>query len=255
MYGLIVTAGIFISAWYAEAEMINKKKDPEIVWGALVWVLVLGIIGARLFHVFDLWSYYSQSPILILEVWRGGLGIIGGIIGGILGLAIYSLKNGLKRTELLSLLDLAGASAPLGQAIGRWANYFNQELFGLPTKLPWGIYIPKDLRPGNYYTFTHFQPLFLYESLGSLLIFFLIFILRHKIKSKVKLLDGDVFLIYLSCYGTLRFLLENFRIQSWELGGINVIKTISAIFILFPCLILLLRRIKKNRIRTFLKNT
>ena len=93
MYGLVVTAGIFIAAWYAGEEFAMQKEDKEIVWDALLWILIFGILGARLYHVVDLWPYYSQNPLLILQIWYGGLGIIGGIAGGIAGLLIFAQRK------------------------------------------------------------------------------------------------------------------------------------------------------------------
>lgn len=242
MYGLVVTAGIFISTWFAEKELLNEKKEVEILWNALLWILIFGIIGARLFHVIDLWSYYSQNLILIPQIYRGGLGIFGGIIGGSLGLIVFCVKNKFSLAETLEFFDLVALSLPLGQFVGRWANYFNQELFGLPTKLPWAIFIPTFKRPEGFTKDHTFHPLFLYESIASLLIFFILFALKHKLQNKIKLLPGDLFLVYLFLYSLLRLALEPLRITHFVFYGFNVVSSISLIFAIFSLIILIKRK-------------
>lgn len=244
MYGLIITAGIFIASWYAEKEAIHNKKDPDTIWGALLWLLIFGIIGARLFHVIDYWSYYSLNPVLIPQIYRGGLGIFGGILGGSVGLVIYCLKNKFTKKELLELFDITARALPLGQFIGRWANFFNNELYGLPSKLPWSIYIPPEKRLEGYINYSTYHPLFLYESIGSIFIFFILFIFKYKLKNKVKLLDGDLFLLYLLSYSILRFTLEPLRLTHWVVNGFNVIQLICIALALTSFLILLFRKEK-----------
>lgn len=249
MYGAIVAAGIFIASWFAEQICIYKKKDPKLIWDALLWALVFGLIGARLFHVIDFWFYYSQDPIAIFKIWQGGLGIIGALLGGLAGVLLFARRRGLGTKGALWLLDLAGLSLPLGQAIGRWANYFNQELYGLPSKLPWSIYIRPEKRVMGFKDYSSYHPLFLYESLGSLLIFIFIFLVHNNSnllkKLKIKLVDGDVFLLYLTCYGFLRFVLEPLRIVHWEVFGINLVQTLS-LLPLFISLTVIIKRWKKR---------
>ncbi|OGC50775.1 prolipoprotein diacylglyceryl transferase [candidate division WWE3 bacterium RIFCSPHIGHO2_01_FULL_40_23] len=247
MYGLIVAAGIFIAAWYAEQEAKINGVDTETVWSILAWVLIFGIIGARIFHVIDFWPYYSEDPWLILQIYRGGLGIFGGIFGGLIGLSLYSLKNKLSLNEILKFLDLAFSALPLGQFVGRWANFFNQEVYGLPSKLPWAIYIPEAKRFSQFVRFETYHPLFLYESIGCLVIFLVLFTLKHKFKTRVKLLDGDIFLMYLFTYGLLRLALEPLRIIRFEVYNFSVVSAISTILILASFFTLLLRKEGKKK--------
>ncbi len=245
MYGAIVAAGIFIASWLAEQISIYEKKDSELTWDALLWSLIFGLVGARLFHVIDFWFYYSQNPIQILEIWKGGLGIFGAILGGLAGILLFAKRRGLGKKGTLWLLDLVGLTLPLGQAIGRWANYFNQELYGLPSKLPWSIYIGPEKRLMGFKSYSTYHPLFLYESLGDLLIFTLLFLIHNNPaflkKFKVKLVDGDIFLIYLTCYGILRFILEPLRIVHWEVLGINLVQTISLLPLLISFTVIIKR--------------
>jgi len=210
LYGLMIGLGVLVGAWAA------AKKDKKI-WDCLLWVIGGGIIGARLYHVVDLWSYYSQHLAQIPAVWQGGMGIYGGILGGILGLWIYVKKR--KGATLLfwKLLDAGAVGLPLGQAIGRWGNYFNQELYGKPTSLPWGIFIRPENRLIQVMEFERFHPLFLYESLWCLIIFFVL----------LKIVKKNHFIIYLGLYGLGRFFLEFLRIEAWTISGINVAQMIS----------------------------
>ncbi len=131
MYGLIIVFAILVAALYAEKIAKKQSKNTNILWGALFIGLIFGVIGARLFHVLDLWPYYLQHPTNILKVWYGGLGIFGGILFGGLAGACY-LK--LKHEPLLPWFDIAALALPLGQALGRFANYANDEL------LPFALY-------------------------------------------------------------------------------------------------------------------
>lgn len=217
LYGLMVGLGVLVGAWAA------SKKDKKI-WDALVWVIGGGIVGARLYHVVDLWSYYSQHLAQIPAVWQGGMGIYGGILGGVLGLWLYVKKRkGATLPLFWKLLDAGVVGLPLGQAIGRLGNYFNQELYGLPTNLPWGIYIRPENRLLSVWEFERFHPLWLYESLWCLIIFITII----KIIKVIPMGKGKVFAIYLGLYGLGRFFLEFLRIETWMINGVNVAQAIS----------------------------
>jgi len=217
LYGLMIGLGVLVGAWVA------SKKDKKI-WDCLVWVIGGGIIGARLYHVVDWWSYYSEHLSQIPAVWQGGMGIYGGILGGILGLWIYTRRREEPNLRLLKLLDAGALGLPLGQAIARWGNYFNQELYGLPTNLPWGIYIRPENRLLEVMDFKYFHPLFLYESIYCLIIFIIII----KIIKVIPIGRGKIFAAYLGLYGFGRFWLEFLRIESWTIQGINVAQVISA---------------------------
>jgi len=248
LYGFFITLGIIIGAFVADR--LNKKYrvssiEYQIsVFDILPWVLIPGIIGARLYHVIDYWSYYSKTPIEIFKIWNGGMGIYGGLIGGIVGLILFSKTLNLSISQSLSLLDLSAIALPIAQSIGRLGNYFNQELFGLPTNLPWGIYISMDKRPMGFMNYEYFHPLFFYESIGCLIIFivllgFLSCSFRSGIENDSRSRSGKtgtVFFLYLFLYSLLRFFLEFLRIRSWTIGQIRVNQLVSAIFILISLL-------------------
>lgn len=226
LYGFLIGLGVLVAAEVAErvrCKLAAKDKEWRAVsvWDSLIWAVAGGLIGARLYHVIDWWDYYWLHPEEIIKLWRGGLGIFGGILGGAIGLWIYSRS----KKRLLMMLDLAGLSLPLGQAIGRWGNYFNQEVYGLPTNLPWAIYIKPENRLLSVIDFERFHPLFLYESLWCLLIFGLIYWLIEK--KKLVIGKGRVLVLYLGLYGLGRFFLEWLRIEGWIINGVNVAQAIS----------------------------
>src|SRR3990172_5807071 len=147
-YGVIIMLGAVAGAWLAGREVKRRGGDPEVVWDLLVYLIIGGVIGARLWHVFTpppssieqgiTTAYYLTHPLDLINLRKGGLGIPGAVIGGALALYFYARKHELSFAEWA---DIAAPALALGQAIGRWGNYFNQELYGAPTNLPWKIYI------------------------------------------------------------------------------------------------------------------
>mgnify|MGYP000692919555 CR=1 FL=1 len=224
LYGLMVGLGVWLGAWTAE-KIRNKFKNnykflSKIdIWDNLVWIVGMGIIGARIYHVIDFWGYYKNHLVEVPQVWLGGLGIYGGIIGGIIGARLATKE----KQRFLGLLDLGGVGLPLGQAIGRWGNWFNQELYGKPTDLPWGIYIEPEKRLLSVIEKEYFHPLFFYESLWCLVSFLLII----KTINCWKIGQGRVISLYLGLYGFGRLVLEFWRIDSWTVNGVNVAQAIS----------------------------
>lgn len=219
-YGFLIGLGVAVAV-YVSLRLARRFKVKEgEVWDGMVWVLGGGIMGARIYHVLDWWQYYIVHPGEILAFWHGGMGIYGGIVGGLIGLWWYSRKRG---KSLLRLADLAVIGLPLGQAIGRWGNFINQELYGKPTNLPWGIYIRPENRLLSVMEFAKFHPLFLYESLWSLVVFFILLRLVKRQKRQ----RGEIFFSYLGLYSFGRFWLEWLRIESWLIGGVNVAQMIS----------------------------
>jgi len=194
--------------------------NPDHVWNGLIWVLILAVIGARLYHVltpspsmaaFGIESPmdYFRNPYQLINVRNGGLGIYGGILGGLIGLFIYARRA---KIPMLPWADLAVVGLALGQVFGRWGNFFNQELYGAPSDLPWAVTIDPQFRLHAYSEFSRFHPAFLYESLWSLLTFFVLYFLVKKYSQK--LFDGEVMALYLIFYAIGRTLLEMVRLDS-----------------------------------------
>ncbi|MBE9524844.1 MAG: prolipoprotein diacylglyceryl transferase [Chloroflexi bacterium] len=229
-YGIILMLGAVAGAWLATRQAKFRKQDPEIVWDLLVWLLVSGIVGARLWHIFTpppsmvaagiTTKYYLTHPLAALAIWRGGLGIPGAVLGGALALYFFSRK---KQLSFTLWADIAVPGLALGQAIGRWGNFVNQELYGAPTDLPWGIFIDSAHRLSEYAEYTHFHPTFLYESLWNLGNVFLLLWLGRRFTDK--LMSGDLMLIYLVTYPVGRFLLEFIRLDSSQVAGLNANQT------------------------------
>ncbi len=226
-YGVLVVTGAIVAAFIATREAARKGEDPDRVWDILLWVLPAGLICARLYHVVSAWDLYKNDPLTIITNWRG-LAIYGAVGGGLIALWAYTRLN---KLNLARWMDIAAPGLILAQAIARWGNFFNQELYGPPTDLPWGIYIEPAYRYPDLANFDRYHPLFLYESLWNLLIFaFLIWIARRG----PKLLDGDLICLYGIGYSTGRFFLEMLRPEAWNLNGFRTAQII-ALAIIIAC--------------------
>lgn len=248
-YGIIIMFGVLAAVWVAIKEAERREQDSENVWDIVPWLLILGIVGARLWHVFTPSQsmgvgpeYYFSHPLEILNTRNGGLGIPGAVIGGLLALLIYTKRKGL---NFLTWADIIVPGLALAQAIGRWGNFFNQELYGPPSDLPWAIFIDPAHRLAGYEEFTHFHPMFLYESIWNLFNFFLLMFLGRA--KEDKLLPGDLLYIYLIIYPIGRFLLEFIRLDASYIGGININQIIMACVAVFATWMLIFNHIRAKR--------
>lgn len=226
LYGILISVSI-LSCIYVALDLAGK--DKETVWGISFWAILSGIIGARLFHVVSDFEYYQNSLISILYIWKGGLGIWGGIAGGIIG-AISYLRA--RNKPVWYWLDICFVSLPLGQAIGRWGNFFNKEIYGPVTKLPWGININGEKH----------HPVFFYESVLDLVNFALLFLLYSKTNLKNK--GGFITALYFLNYSVIRFVMEFFRQDHWTVAGLNVSLLIPILLFMTAlcCLVIIQRR-------------
>jgi phosphatidylglycerol:prolipoprotein diacylglycerol transferase len=242
-YGIIIMLGAVAGAWLAVGEAKRRGYDPEIVWDLLIYLIIGGIVGARLWHVFTpspssveqgiTTQFYLTHPLDLINLRKGGLGIPGAVIGGVIALFIYTRRHYLDFTEWV---DIAAPSLALGQAIGRFGNFFNQELYGAPTNLPWKLFIDPAHRLTGFESVEYYHPLFAYESILNLAnMFFLIWIGR---RFRDKLKPGDIFLTYLIVYPTIRFLLEFLRLDASQLVGVNANQTFMAIVAVCAALVL-----------------
>jgi phosphatidylglycerol:prolipoprotein diacylglycerol transferase len=218
--------GALAATWLAARRAKQYHQDPEKAWDILPYALIGGIIGARIWHILTppdsmvalgiTTEYYLTHPLDAIAVWQGGLGIPGAVIGGLIAVWIYARRN---EISVATWADIAAPGLALAQAIGRWGNFINQELYGAPTNLPWKIYISPQFRLPGYEDVEYFHPLFLYESIWNLLnMAFLLFISRRFARW---LKPGDVFLTYLVIYPIGRFLLEFLRLDISSVGGVN----------------------------------
>lgn len=229
-YGILVGLGVL-------AGIQIVRKTSKHIGSSVFWcVLAGGVIGARIYHVLDYWEIYSAHLPQIFNLGSGGLGIFGAIGGGGIGVWIYCRVKG---KSVLDLWDSLAIGVPLSQGIGRWGNFFNQEGFGGPTELPWKIYIPPELRPDIYVENSYFHPVFLYESVLNLVLF--LFMLKVINKRGGMGLSG----IYLIGYGTIRFIVEFLRIDTWSYGGLKVAWLLSVLAIVAGWAIMYARRVTK----------
>ncbi len=255
-YGLLLVSGMIAGGYVASRYVARKGYDPETMWDLLVFVLIPALIGARLYYVFIQsprteggLGRFLENPWTIVQIWTGGIHIYGAFIFGGIAVLIFARW---RKLPVLVYLDAIGLALPLGQAIGRLANFINQELYGPPTTLPWGLRIDAQHRipPYNdmavYPESVRFHPLFLYESLWNFIGFGLLFFISRKFEDK--LLPGDLFLLYLIWYPSGRFMLEFVRTDSWFFGGgFNMVHVLSAIAVVVAVAILIYRHVQHGR--------
>lgn len=243
-------------SWITDAPW--RQWNPDHVWNGLLIILILALIGARLYHILTpspsmaaLGIHspldYLRDPYQMLNIRAGGLGIYGGIAGGLLGLILYTRRN---RLSTLGWADLSTVGVALGQAIGRWGNYFNQELYGRPTDLPWAIHIDPIYRLPGYTNFEYFHPSFLYESLWSLLTFLVL--LRLARRHSGRLLPGELMALYLIAYAIGRSLIELARLDSRTVtlfgleSGLAVATLVSLIIAIVAAILVVGRRLARR---------
>ncbi|NOH04256.1 MAG: prolipoprotein diacylglyceryl transferase [Chloroflexi bacterium] len=225
--GILLALGIALGALLFALEANRRKLDPEVVYYLFMPLLVWGLIGARLWHIFTpplssvqlglTTRHYLSNPLDMLAFWIGGYGLAGALLAGILVLVYFSRKYELPFWELT---DSIAPGIALAQAVGRVGNYFNQELYGLPTNLPWGIFIRPPNRLPGYEAVEFYHPLFAYEALLNLANMVILLWLARRFAEKLQ--PGDVFFAYLVFYSTVRFLLEFLRLDVALVGGLNV---------------------------------
>ncbi|MEA4909341.1 MAG: prolipoprotein diacylglyceryl transferase [Anaerolineaceae bacterium] len=233
-YGIIIMFGALAAAWLADREAKRRGEDNELVWDAMPWLLVAGIVGARLWHILTppasmveqgiTTGYYLTHPLDAIAIWNGGVGIPGAVIGGIIALYLYT-RN--KKVNFGTWVDIIAPGLALAQAIGRWGNFVNQELYGAPTNLPWAIFIEPQYRLPGYQDVAYYHPLFLYESLINLANMAFLLWLGRRWAARLK--PGDIFLTYLIIYPVCRFCLEFLRMDPSPVAGLNVNQTLMGV--------------------------
>lgn len=245
-YGVFIVGGAAIAAWLSSRYAARAGENPDHIWNLLAWTLLLGIIGARAYHVFSSpaggggWSYYRQNPIEAINFWNGGfrgLGIYGGLIGGLIAIILYTWRQ---KLNVWKYLDFIAPNIFLAQAIGRMGNFVNQELYGQPTTVPWAFHInprfscmvPENLPAGvqacgsagltqqtlDWYASNGFHPTFFYEAGWNLLMFGLVAFILWRFGARLR--QGDGVFLYLIGYPLGRFWVEMFRPDAWTIGSL-----------------------------------
>jgi phosphatidylglycerol:prolipoprotein diacylglycerol transferase len=227
-YGLCYAIGLAVA--YAVLVRLARRagEDPDLVGNGIIVVAVAALIGGRLYHVVDQWHLYANDPLKIVLPPYSGLGVYGGIVTGTLAGWWYARRHG---APFARWADIVAPALFVMQAIGRWGNYFNQELYGPPTTLPWGIAIDCAHRLDRYAcaslpeATTRFHPLFLYESTSGIVGALFLFWLGSRFRSRLR--PGDLLLVFFIWYGTTRFLLETLRADNWTFFGVPVAQIVS----------------------------
>jgi phosphatidylglycerol:prolipoprotein diacylglycerol transferase len=225
-YSLLVTLGIAVAAYIGRSRYVSTGGKEQQILDFFFYVIIGGLIGARLWHVLVFqWAYYADHLSDIVKIWEGGIAIQGALLGGLFAAYVYTKK---KHLDFLFLADTAVIGVPLAQAVGRWGNFFNQELYGLPTKFPWGMYIEPQNRVAGYEAFSHFHPTFLYESVLNVLFFWLLW--QYSKKNRM---PGTLTAFYFIGYGAIRFIVDFARIDPMPMiGFLRASQVISVIFVL-----------------------
>jgi phosphatidylglycerol---prolipoprotein diacylglyceryl transferase len=224
-YGFLIACAVLTGVLLSQSLAKRRNIDPELVGDLAIWLVIGAIPCARAYYVLFNWSSYAQHPDQIIAIWRGGIAIHGALLGGTIAAIVFSRLN---RVSFWKLMDVVAPSFILGQAIGRWGNFFNSEAFGDPTNLPWKLYIPPELRPPAFQSFEYFHPTFLYESLWNLMVFSLvIFLFFRSTNGKLSLKPGALFLVYFTSYSLGRFWIEALRTDSLMLGPLRIAQVVS----------------------------
>ncbi len=237
-YGVIlalaIVAGTFVSDYFGEKFFEFKK---ETIIDLAPYLVIFGIVGARLYYCLLNYSFYMRFPTEILAIRHGGISIHGAILGGLIGLFIFAKR---RKLSAFRLCDVSAIGLALAQSIGRWGNFFNSEAFGTPTNLPWKLYIAPQYRPIPYQDVNYFHPTFLYESILALVIFGVLVLILKKGWNKK---EGDLALIYLILYSFARIGVETLRIDSVrDIFGIPVAIFVSICIIIVSSIALFIRK-------------
>lgn len=246
LYGFIIGCSIVLGSVVAQnVARQGRITDKEFEKLQLV-TLVSGLLGARLWHVFTDFTYYEGNLVSILAVWRGGLSIIGAGVGAALGLFVYNFFSRQEKKNITGFLDAVVYGLPLAQALGRLGNYWNQELYGSPTTLPWKIFIDSTHRLPSYEQIAYYHPLFAYEAL-ALGIFSTLLWWQFKRKSKwICIGTGVPLLLYIFYYSGVRFLLDFLRIDTaYKISGLLGINQTICIIIFSISSYFLFKKIQK----------
>ncbi|GAP15139.1 prolipoprotein diacylglyceryl transferase [Longilinea arvoryzae] len=245
-YALIILSGALMAAWLASVRARKRGLDSDLIWDMLPWLLIAGIVGARIWHILTppasmveqgiTTYYYLTHPLDMLKIRNGGLGIPGAVIGGAIALYVYARRH---KISFPVFVDIIAPGLALAQAVGRWGNFFNQEVYGAPTDLPWKLFISPAHRLPEYADVAYYHPLFFYEFLYNLLNMGILLWIGKRFANRLK--DGDIFLTYLIIYPVGRFFLEFLRLDPSPIAGINANQTLMAVIAVGAAIALILR--------------
>lgn len=238
-YSILMLLAFFVAYFIIQKEAKRFKIKSDFIFNMLFWVLIFGIIGARLYYVIFDFSSFKDNPIEILKVWNGGLAIHGGLIAGLITMIVYTKKY---KIRTIRYLDFAVVGLILAQAIGRWGNFFNSEAHGVVTTLEHlkNLHIPNFVINGMYINGVYYTPTFFYESIFCIIGFIFLLIVRRNKYIKV----GDITALYLIFYGILRIFIEASRTDSLMFIGFKIAQIVSLAMIIIGIVILIINRKK-----------
>ena len=237
-YGLLIASAVLIGLNLSSSLAKSRNLEKGLISDLLPLLVLASVIGARVYYVAFEWHNYADRPLKALAIWEGGIAIHGALLAGTLMLVLFARW---RQQPILDLLDVLVPSVALGQAIGRWGNFFNSEAFGVPTDLPWKLFIPYQNRPLIYTDSEFFHPTFLYESLWNLALFFLLITLFNRGRNQsVRLPSGALSCLYLVGYSLGRVWIEGLRIDPLCIGslppacegGLRIAQLMSAMLML-----------------------
>ena len=232
VYGILIATAVLVAASWTRNRYARFGGDPELADRVTIWAVVIAFVGARLGYVAPRYDRFLDDPLGIVQIWEGGLALYGGLTFGLITLIVLMRRWG---GDFPAFMDALAPALPLAQAIGRWGNYFNQELYGTPTDLPWAVEIDPGSRVSPYTDFATFHPTFLYESIANLVLMAVIL----RLEKAGKLRRGSYILVYAIGYGTIRFLLELIRTDSpSRILGLSRNGLVSLVFVTGAVLIL-----------------
>ena len=220
-YGLLVAVSVILGVFLSQRLAKYRDVNPNLMSNLLIWLVVGAIPGARLYYVFFTWGAEFSYDGNILAIWKGGLAVHGAIFGGMLAAVLFAAYH---KVSFWQLGDLVAPSLVLGQALGRWGCFFNNEAFGSPTNLPWKLFIPEIYRPEALKAFSYFHPTFFYESLWNFIVFSLLIALFFQFP---KAKTGTLILVYAIAYSLGRFWIERLRVDSLMFGPFRMAQVVS----------------------------
>ena len=234
-YSVFILIAFFVATYLIEKEAKRFDIDKNFIFNLLFWTLIFGIIGARNYYVIFDWEYYSNNIGEIIKIWNGGLAIHGGIIAGLLTILIYTKKY---KQRTVRYLDFIVVGLIIGQAIGRWGNFFNSEAHGIATSLEHlkKLHIPNFIIKGMKINGVYYTPTFLYESIFCLIGFIIICLIRRNKYTKV----GTATALYLIIYGIIRFFIERSRTDALMFCGFKIASIVSVIMIIIGIIMLII---------------
>jgi phosphatidylglycerol---prolipoprotein diacylglyceryl transferase len=221
-YGLLIAGAVLLGVSLSSRLAVRRGVDPDLI-GDLAFVLVLGAIpGARIYYVLLQWKDYVGHPERMIAIWEGGIAIHGAILGGMVAAWLFARW---KKISFWMLADIVAPALILGQAIGRWGNFFNSEAYGAPTDLPWKLFIPPDRRFLGFEDAAYYHPTFLYESLWNVMVFAVLLGVFLRVGNRVR--PGFVFSVYAIAYSLGRLWIEGLRSDSLMVGGLKMAQLVS----------------------------